>query len=191
MVKKRPDRVIRSSEQRARRGKPRKSQRGELDDLRTENVAQDSYLQRLRPLTNLDPGYGTFTPTLHFNTPGTSSFSYAEQRGVYTRMGPKVDLFIRLAFTPTLGTASGSLQITGLPFAVGEDGGGYPAFIAGGFSFGTYTILSSLITDVSGIATGYLYLFGPSGTALITPAQLTNGASHTLYIGASYLASDG
>lgn len=188
---KRPDRPLRSSEIRAKRGKPRKSKRGELDDLRAANIAQDAYLERLRPLTNLDPGYGTFTPTLAFTTPGTSSFTYTQRSGIYTRFGPKVDVFMKLDFTPTLGTASGPLLITGFPYEVEETGGGYIAFISGAFSFGTYTMLTSLVADVSGVPTGYLYLFGPSGTALIEPSRLTNGSPHTLYIGASYLAPDG
>lgn len=65
----RPSIVIRSSEQRAQRGKPRKSHRGEMDDLHAKNVAQDNYLQRVRPLTD------KVNDILAVQTSNTASFS--------------------------------------------------------------------------------------------------------------------
>src|SRR6185437_3599423 len=60
---------------------------------------------------------GTWTPVLTFATPGNLSVSYSTQTGDYTRIGRMVFAsfaIITSAFTWT--TASGSLEITGLPF---------------------------------------------------------------------------
>lgn len=68
---------------------------------------------------------GTWTPALSFATPGTSSFAYSTQEGQYTRIAEKlVWLYCYLVFTPTIGTASGELRITGLPYDVSKDSGG-------------------------------------------------------------------
>ena len=60
---------------------------------------------------------GTFTPTLTFSTPGTSSFSYSVNAGHYTKVGNMIyyRMEIRLsAFSK--GTASGDLRVNGLPY---------------------------------------------------------------------------
>lgn len=60
---------------------------------------------------------GTFTPVVTFSTPGDLSVTYSVQVGSYTRIGNKVFINFNIstsAFTFT--TASGTLQITGLPF---------------------------------------------------------------------------
>lgn len=60
---------------------------------------------------------GTFTPTLTFSTPGTSSFTYSVNAGHYTKIGNLAyyRLEIRLsAFSK--GTASGDLRVEGFPF---------------------------------------------------------------------------
>lgn len=60
---------------------------------------------------------GSFTPTAAFSTPGTSSFSYTTQSGVYQKIGAWVTAHVNIAFTPTIGTGTGDLRIGGLPFA--------------------------------------------------------------------------
>ena len=68
---------------------------------------------------------GTFTPTLTFSTPGTSSFSYSVNAGNYTKIGNLAfyRMEIRLsAFTK--GTASGDLRVEGLPFTALNMGNG-------------------------------------------------------------------
>ena len=61
---------------------------------------------------------GTFTPGIAYETPGTSSITFSAQFGTYTKVGRVVyfttDVRIQ---TFSKGTASGSLRITGLPFA--------------------------------------------------------------------------
>lgn len=67
---------------------------------------------------------GTWTPVLTFATPGNLSTAYSTQFGAYTKIGRLVIAQFRLnlsTFTHT--TASGNLQITGLPFAQNNTAG--------------------------------------------------------------------
>ena len=63
---------------------------------------------------------GTFTPTLTFATPGNLAVTYNGVNGrvgYYTRIGNKVYINFGVATSAfTFTTASGALQITGLPF---------------------------------------------------------------------------
>ena len=75
----------------------------------------------LRTSKSIFPGVsvGVWTPVLTFNTPGDLSVSYnaAERKGYVFRFGELIFVFFQItttAFTHT--TASGQLQITGLPF---------------------------------------------------------------------------
>ncbi len=69
---------------------------------------------------------GTWTPALTFATPGDLAVTYSSQLGWYTKIGNVVVCWFNLvtsAFTHT--TASGSLQITGLPFSVNSTTGSF------------------------------------------------------------------
>jgi hypothetical protein len=60
---------------------------------------------------------GTWTPTLTFATPGNLSVAYTNQLGRYIRIGNLVVVSLRIDTSSfTHSTASGALQITGLPF---------------------------------------------------------------------------
>jgi hypothetical protein len=60
---------------------------------------------------------GTFTPTLAYNTPGTSSFTYSFQLGRYIKIGTFVFFVIRIGLSAfTKGTATGVLRVANLPF---------------------------------------------------------------------------
>jgi len=60
---------------------------------------------------------GTWTPVLTFATPGDLSVAYSSQAGFYTRTGNRVVLQCYIATsTFTHSTASGNVNITGLPF---------------------------------------------------------------------------
>lgn len=61
---------------------------------------------------------GTWTPVLTFATPGNLAVTYAIQAGSYSKIGRQVTVHFKIAtsaFTHT--TASGIVNITGLPFA--------------------------------------------------------------------------
>lgn len=59
---------------------------------------------------------GTANATFAFATPGTSSWSYADRVIRYTKIGDLVTINCDFDVTPTIGTGSGSLSITGFPF---------------------------------------------------------------------------
>jgi hypothetical protein len=89
---------------------------------------------------------GSWTPTLTFATPGTLSMVYGTRAGRYQKIGNKVRVWVdvRGAAGASIGTASGGLQITGLPFTAGtgmSSGGFYygpgPGFSA--FTLANYT----------------------------------------------------
>lgn len=67
---------------------------------------------------------GTWTPAITFATPGDLSVTYATQLGEYTKIGRLVTVnfgIVTSAFTHT--TASGNLNISGLPFAANATSG--------------------------------------------------------------------
>lgn len=124
----------------------------------------------------------TFTPTMTCGSPGDLSVAYANQTGIYVRIGSMVYINVRIQFTPTFVTASGQVQFPGLPFACQAGNGigwsGSVSFFAGGptwpvgttsisvgvesgSSFCTLTCLGSAVAgsflQMSGLATGVQY----------------------------------
>lgn len=61
--------------------------------------------------------FTSWTPVFTFATPGNLSVVYAVQFGVYSRIGNIIHAIFNLSVTPTFTTASGAVNITGLPFA--------------------------------------------------------------------------
>ncbi len=71
-----------------------------------------------------DAEKGTWTPALGYTTPGDESFAYTFQSGTYTKVGRLVTLsYLVFTSTHTYTTASGQLQMTGLPFTNGAMAG--------------------------------------------------------------------
>jgi hypothetical protein len=70
--------------------------------------------------SNLGIVTGTITPTLAFATPGTSSFSYTARGGNYVCTGNFVTGDAWIFGTITVGTASGSLLWTNLPYNIAD-----------------------------------------------------------------------
>jgi hypothetical protein len=71
---------------------------------------------------------GTWVPTLTFATPGTLAVTYSTQTGNYIKVGNLVTARYSILIVPAAlvkGTASGGLQITGLPFAASGTGTQY------------------------------------------------------------------
>lgn len=130
---------------------------------------------------------GTWTPAVTFATPGDLSVAYTTQLAWYTKVGNLVSVWCNLVtstFTHT--TASGSLQLTGLPFTSASDSS---SFCFGtmswqGITKATYTqIVPRLINGVTAldfIASGTgvavsTVAFGdvPTGGTVILRVQLT------------------
>jgi hypothetical protein len=66
---------------------------------------------------------GSFTPVLTCATPGTLAVVYNTQRGRYQRVGNVCHTWINIQTdSVTLGTASGAVRITGLPFTSSLNG---------------------------------------------------------------------
>jgi hypothetical protein len=62
---------------------------------------------------------GTFTPSMSFQTPGTSSFTFSDALGRYTKIGRMVFVEVLLRLSSfSKGTASGNPLVTNLPFTV-------------------------------------------------------------------------
>lgn len=80
-------------------------------------VAQPSALTVAQVLTAIGYEVGTFTPTATYATVGDLSVAYTIQAGTYFKMGKQLNVFFRIAFTPTFTTASGNFTIAGLPYA--------------------------------------------------------------------------
>ena len=91
---------------------------------------------------------GTWTPTFYF-TSGTGTFGYEQQYGAYTKIGNRVLFTVICRSNSHSGTSSGSLQISGLPWAVDTNNtpdGGSCFFILGGnfdTNYGVSTQLNS------------------------------------------------
>jgi len=62
---------------------------------------------------------GTWTPTFALATPGTSSFTYIQQQGYYTKIGRVVHLTLHVQTSAgSAGTGSGQFYIGGIPAAL-------------------------------------------------------------------------
>jgi hypothetical protein len=84
---------------------------GQLAFPATQNPSSD-------PNTLDDYEEGDWTPVPTFATPGSFSFSPTAQAGRYVKIGKLVQFTLNLqGSTSNVGTASGQLRVTGLPFA--------------------------------------------------------------------------
>jgi hypothetical protein len=107
---------------------------------------------------------GVWTPTLSCDTPGTLAVAYTAQAGIFTRIGRMVHLAFALTInTITVGTGSGGIRVTGLPYGaanlgVWQYGPVYPINIDLGGTPATF---------ICGIAPNetHLYLRGPQNNA--------------------------
>lgn len=105
---------------------------------------------------------GTWTPVLTFATPGNQSIAYTTQVGTYTKIGRLVTIqFEILTSTFTHTTASGNLQVTGLPFtSLSTTGSGtVGSLLWQGITKASYTNVYSQLSQNSAIM-----LFTASGS---------------------------
>lgn len=141
------------------------------------------------------PNYeaGTFTPAFTFATPGNLSNAYTVQSGWYSRIGQLVYVVVRMQVVPTFTTASGNMQVTGLP---------YPADANIPFQFLTAQLSSTGIaypTGTQAVAAlsggASLFNFNTQGSSAaagtVAAANVTSGVSTAgLHISGVYLTDD-
>lgn len=133
------------------------------------------------------PGLSNFTyePTISFQTPGNSTFSYTRRLGTYYIIGKMVFLNFDIAFTPTFTTASGNIEIT-IPrtslrvVAFGlNDIGTNTAYPAGA------TQLTPII--FSGATQANIRAMGTNFETLLGTTTYTSGVSRTITAGLTYI----
>lgn len=122
---------------------------------------------------------GVWTPVLTFITPGNLNVAYSAQSGLYTKIGNLVMLHFHIITTTwTHTTASGALNITGVPFAAGGLGGHGGMWFTG-ITKANYTnyagrvFLGTSILDIVASGSGQ--------TAIqVTAADMPSGTQQTL-----------
>lgn len=132
---------------------------------------------------------GVFTPTLQAATPGTSAWTFVNADGQYTRIGNRVFFDFQLGATlDSLGTATGNLQMKGLPFVVAGNGVAAQARFGGaGLAWGAGPA-TSLGFRVVGTA-DYILAYGiKSATADVTLSigNVVVGTVMALYLSGHY-----
>lgn len=125
---------------------------------------------------------GTWTPVLGLATAGTSSFS-ASNSGYWKRDGNRITVTFAISFTPTLGTGSGNLEISGLPFLAGSASYGQATGSINQLA-ASFTGLSSRPNVVPMLLTtgkiGFAVWGVGAGTGTLGAANLTDGAAHAV-----------
>lgn len=134
--------------------------------------------------TSAEIEFGTFTPTMAFSTPGTSSFAYSTQNGNYVKVGTFYGFYAQVVVTPTIGTGSGDVRLGGLPATIGSRSG--TGWITGIGSAFTWPASRTMMTYLPDTGVNYGRMIG-IGTALGNSPQqvsgLTGGASHDVRYG--------
>lgn len=122
---------------------------------------------------------GLWTPTLVFATPAASAFAYGTQIGQFTYNNGLVELDWNLTFTPTLGGASGNLQLQGLPFPANNAGGWAAGFAR--LANAAWTGLAAAPTFVRTIDPANIVIYTLSGVTQtnLAAANCTDGQAHS------------
>lgn len=127
---------------------------------------------------------GTWTPTFTCATPGDLSVVYATQSGTYTRIGNIVYVAWALEVTPTFTTASGGIQVGGLPLVpASNNAGGIVRNMSSGFTWP-----AGITSVLFGVSSGNLALQGVGSATGLTGFQMTtivSGAGGLLLYGSA------
>lgn len=115
-----------------------------------------------------------FTPIVVFSTPGNSSFVYTVQTGFYQLVGSRMNVELQVSFTPTIGTGSGPIFISG-----------FPAFNAAAIFRGVVGGLSSVWTWPTGVTQ---VICAPNGTTQIALSGQGSGINSATF-GASNMTT--
>lgn len=134
------------------------------------------------------PTATTWTPVLTFVTPGDLSVTYSTQTGTYTRYGRMVVATFNIAtsaFTHT--TASGNLNVTGLPFSSNVDEW-QGTCVWAGVTKANYTQVCCRLT---GSSSTLVFTASGSGQALanIMTGDMPTGGTVRIFGTVTYLAS--
>lgn len=130
-----------------------------------------------------------WTPVVTFGTPGTSSIAYTVQSGTITKQGKRVTIEWALAFTPTIGTGSGALLVTGCPEAAASALGAYGSLIFNGITKATYTQFLSRIGAVAGQTIDFPACGSGVAIAAVQAADIVSGAAMVLRGSISFLTA--
>jgi hypothetical protein len=128
---------------------------------------------------------GTFTPVLTYSTPGTVAITYVagSQKGFYTKIGNTVNVMIDLRVdTFSKGTASGFVQVTGLPFTSKDTGGFGRAVGSLSLNAAAFTGIPQVV--VNSAATFMTLLQSSSGGGQTSISDPANSSSY--FISATY-----
>jgi hypothetical protein len=133
---------------------------------------------------------GTWTPVLTCATPGTLSVAYSVQSGRYTKIGRFVHVSCYITTsTWTLGTASGNLQVTGLPFtSTNENPHGQGACREVGYTKANYTQLTADVTNNATLVT-FLATGSAQVSSSLAVTECTSGTQQTVQFTLNYFAS--
>lgn len=128
---------------------------------------------------------GTFVPTLTFATPGNLSVAYTLRTGNYTKVGRQVIVNV-VVFTSTFthSSASGALQITGLPFAAGATS--ISAIQFQGITKATFTSFAAQIVSAATLCT-FVGSGSGVGVGVVNAADTPTGGTVLLAFTLSYI----
>jgi len=160
---------------------------GALLNLTSAGAGQIQFPATQNPSANAntldDYEEGTWTPVLTFTTPGDLNVVYGTRTGTYTKVGNSARVDCNLVTTTwTWTTSSGTLAVTGLPFAAGT----VAAAAIGNLTAQPGANLQPF-AQVIGVGVQFLAVnVTTSAVANIVPAALPSGAQRTVVLGAVY-----
>lgn len=122
----------------------------------------------------------TWTPTLTFATAGDLSVSYSTQVGQMISIGKLRFVNIALVATPTFSSASGNMQVTGLPVTCNAVTG---HGVIGNFSGITKAGFTQFTSQLAASSSAVTFLGNASATSAsaITAANVSSGVALTLH----------
>lgn len=179
---------------------------GSLDFLAADNAGNfdirftNASFGQAAVITIPDPGVsaanmalevdGTFTPVFTCATPGDLSVSYANQTGVYTKIGNQVTVNVRCQFTPTFSTASGEIRFSGLPFSVSAVNSigwsGAISSMTGGFSWPASTSNIAILAAAGGAFCNVQASGSAVNTSALQMSGLTTGVQYQIVFTVTY-----
>lgn len=147
--------------------------------------------------------FQSFTPLIAPASPGDFDPGYTNQDGFAVKLGPLpgttnslVWVSIGLAFTPTIGTGTGDLEITGHPWSIRSVGGlvgfaGPVSAMAGNWTWPTSATSVSLLPRASGDDVIKIVGMGDGGvTTNFDETNLTDASGHRVEGHVLYLTDD-